>query len=224
MLQLPLLSTKDTGISFQTHVWPDYSSTDHSAVLHGSQVTKSCTCFVFCDDCCFCYFLIYSFIFLLPPLDGAAAACPGGHDREVSLALESASSIPLHHRLTLQFLLSHLTKVAQASNGLDVHVLGQIFGPLLMKCGASASVWASRLFRLHVHALWPHETRGWSEWACLVIPRLDDQFACLVVEKLLMERTREQDVTPPRMSHVFVDLNMDQMQMAVTSVQTTPET
>lgn len=73
-------------------------------------------------------------------LDGAAAACADGHDREVSIALESASAISLHHRLTLQYLLSHLTKVAQASNGLDVHTLGQIFGPLLIKCGASASL------------------------------------------------------------------------------------
>lgn len=45
-----------------------------------------------------------------------------------------------------------------------------------------------------------------------MIHRLDDQFACLVVEKLLMERTKEQDVTPPRMSHVCVDVNMDRMQ------------
>lgn len=40
-----------------------------------------------------------------------------------------------------------------------------------------------------------------------MIHRLDDQFASLVVEKLLMERTSEQDLAPPRMSHVFVDFH-----------------
>lgn len=70
----------------------------------------------------------------------------------------------------------------------------------------------------------PRETWGWSECACLVIHRLDDQFACLVVEKLLMERTKEQEVTPPRMSHVFVDINAGQMQMTLPTVQTTLET
>lgn len=89
------------------------------------------------------FFYVALFI-LLPILDGAAAASAsaGIHDREVSLVLESATSIPLHHRLTLQYLLTHLTKVAkaQASNGLDVHMLGQIFGPLLIKRGTSAAV------------------------------------------------------------------------------------
>uniref|UniRef100_A0A7N8X9X1 Phosphoinositide-3-kinase, regulatory subunit 2 (beta) n=1 Tax=Mastacembelus armatus TaxID=205130 RepID=A0A7N8X9X1_9TELE len=66
------------------------------------------------------------------PAYGAVAA---SHDREVSLVLESSTTIPLHHRLTLQYLLTHLTKVTevQASNGLDTHTLGKIFGPLLMR-------------------------------------------------------------------------------------------
>uniref|UniRef100_A0A7N9AK09 Phosphoinositide-3-kinase, regulatory subunit 2 (beta) n=1 Tax=Mastacembelus armatus TaxID=205130 RepID=A0A7N9AK09_9TELE len=53
----------------------------------------------------------------------------------LSLVLESSTTIPLHHRLTLQYLLTHLTKVTevQASNGLDTHTLGKIFGPLLMR-------------------------------------------------------------------------------------------
>ena len=64
--------------------------------------------------------------------DGAVA---GGHGREVSLVLETSSGVPLHHRLTLQFLLTHLAKVAQtqAHNGLDPRTLGQIFGPLLIR-------------------------------------------------------------------------------------------
>uniref|UniRef100_A0A673C1W0 Phosphoinositide-3-kinase, regulatory subunit 2 (beta) n=1 Tax=Sphaeramia orbicularis TaxID=375764 RepID=A0A673C1W0_9TELE len=55
--------------------------------------------------------------------------------QEVSLVLESSTTVPLHHRLTLQFLLTHLAKViqAQTSNGLDTHTLGQIFGPLLIR-------------------------------------------------------------------------------------------
>uniref|UniRef100_A0A667YWI1 Phosphoinositide-3-kinase, regulatory subunit 2 (beta) n=1 Tax=Myripristis murdjan TaxID=586833 RepID=A0A667YWI1_9TELE len=54
-------------------------------------------------------------------------------DREVSLVLESSTSVPLHHQLTLQYLLTHLAKVTQAqvNNGLDTHTLGKIFGPLL---------------------------------------------------------------------------------------------
>lgn len=70
--------------------------------------------------------------------DGAVA---GSHDREVSLVLESSTTIPLHHRLTLQYLLTHLAKVtqAQASNGLDTHTLGKIFGPLLIQTGPSTT-------------------------------------------------------------------------------------
>uniref|UniRef100_A0A8D3BKV8 Phosphoinositide-3-kinase, regulatory subunit 2 (beta) n=1 Tax=Scophthalmus maximus TaxID=52904 RepID=A0A8D3BKV8_SCOMX len=61
------------------------------------------------------------------------------HDREVSLVLESSTTVPLHHRLTLQYLLTHLAKVTQvqASNGLDTHTLGKIFGPLLIRTGPS---------------------------------------------------------------------------------------
>lgn len=99
--------------------------------------------------------------------DGAVA---GSHDREVSLVLESSTTVPLHHRLTLQFLLTHLAKVIQAqpSNGLDTHTLGQIFGPLLIRASPSSS------------------------W----LP-LDEEFPALVLERLLIERTTEQDLTPP---------------------------
>uniref|UniRef100_A0A8D0CRX1 Phosphoinositide-3-kinase, regulatory subunit 2 (beta) n=1 Tax=Sander lucioperca TaxID=283035 RepID=A0A8D0CRX1_SANLU len=98
---------------------------------------------------------------------GAAA---GSHDREVSLVLENSTSVPLHHRLTLQYLLTHLAKVtqAQASHGLDTHTLGKIFGPLLIRTGPSTP-WLS----------------------------VDEEFPALVVERLLIERTTEQDLTPP---------------------------
>uniref|UniRef100_H2TNZ8 Phosphoinositide-3-kinase, regulatory subunit 2 (beta) n=1 Tax=Takifugu rubripes TaxID=31033 RepID=H2TNZ8_TAKRU len=93
-----------------------------------------------------------------------------GQDREVSLVIENATTVPLHHRLTLQYLLTHLAKVtqAQASNSLDAQTLGQIFGPLLIRTSASTH-WTS----------------------------LDEDFAGLVVEKLLKERTTERDITPP---------------------------
>lgn len=99
--------------------------------------------------------------------DGAVA---GSHDREVSLVLESSTTVPLHHRLTLQYLLTHLAKVtqAQASNGLDTHTLGNIFGPLLIRTGPS------------------------TPW----LPS-DEEFPALVVERLLIERTTEHDLTPP---------------------------
>uniref|UniRef100_A0A7N8YMX2 Phosphoinositide-3-kinase, regulatory subunit 2 (beta) n=1 Tax=Mastacembelus armatus TaxID=205130 RepID=A0A7N8YMX2_9TELE len=89
---------------------------------------------------------------------------------EVSLVLESSTTIPLHHRLTLQYLLTHLTKVTevQASNGLDTHTLGKIFGPLLMR---------------------PSQSTPWLS--------LDEEFPALVVERLLIERTTEQNLTPP---------------------------
>uniref|UniRef100_A0A3Q1BIL2 Phosphoinositide-3-kinase, regulatory subunit 2 (beta) n=1 Tax=Amphiprion ocellaris TaxID=80972 RepID=A0A3Q1BIL2_AMPOC len=92
------------------------------------------------------------------------------HDREVSSVLESSTAFPLHHRLTLQYLLTHLAKVtqAQASNGLDTHTLGKIFGPLLIRTGPSAP-WLSS----------------------------DEEFPVLVVERLLIERTTEHDLTPP---------------------------
>uniref|UniRef100_A0A673BX24 Phosphoinositide-3-kinase, regulatory subunit 2 (beta) n=1 Tax=Sphaeramia orbicularis TaxID=375764 RepID=A0A673BX24_9TELE len=92
------------------------------------------------------------------------------HLQAVSLVLESSTTVPLHHRLTLQFLLTHLAKViqAQTSNGLDTHTLGQIFGPLLIRASPSTS------------------------W----LP-LDEEFPALVLERLLIERTTEQDLTPP---------------------------
>uniref|UniRef100_A0A8C8HLY8 Phosphoinositide-3-kinase, regulatory subunit 2 (beta) n=1 Tax=Oncorhynchus tshawytscha TaxID=74940 RepID=A0A8C8HLY8_ONCTS len=69
----------------------------------------------------------------LPPLTDLAASSSGG--RELSLVLERATSVPLHHRLTLQYLLTHLGKVGQGSqlNGLDPHTLGLVFGPLLIR-------------------------------------------------------------------------------------------
>lgn len=99
--------------------------------------------------------------------DGAVA---GSHDREVSVVLESSTSLPLHHRLTLQFLLTHLARVShsQASNGLDSLTLGHIFGPLLIHTDPSS---------------------GWSP--------MDEQFSALVLERLIIERTTQQDITPP---------------------------
>ncbi|CAL8311795.1 unnamed protein product [Gadus morhua 'NCC'] len=99
--------------------------------------------------------------------DGAVA---GSHGREVSLVLETSPGVPLHHRLTLQFLLTHLAKVAQtqAHNGLDPRTLGQIFGPLLIRPGSTA----------------PGLT-------------LDEGFPAMVLERLVMERAVEPDLAPP---------------------------
>uniref|UniRef100_A0A3Q3CSM9 Phosphoinositide-3-kinase, regulatory subunit 2 (beta) n=1 Tax=Haplochromis burtoni TaxID=8153 RepID=A0A3Q3CSM9_HAPBU len=107
------------------------------------------------------------FTTFMPLSDGAVA---GSHNREVSLVLENSTTVPLHHRLTLQYLLTHLAKVtqAQASNGLDTNTLGKIFGPLL---------------------IWTGPSTAWFP--------MDDEFPTLVVEKLLIERTTGQDLTPP---------------------------
>uniref|UniRef100_A0A4W5NMX8 Phosphoinositide-3-kinase, regulatory subunit 2 (beta) n=1 Tax=Hucho hucho TaxID=62062 RepID=A0A4W5NMX8_9TELE len=69
----------------------------------------------------------------LPPSTDVAASSSGG--RELSLVLERATSVPLHYRLTLQYLLTHLGKVGRGSqlNGLDPHTLGLVFGPLLIR-------------------------------------------------------------------------------------------
>ncbi|KAM4552380.1 phosphatidylinositol 3-kinase regulatory subunit beta isoform 1-T3 [Odontesthes bonariensis] len=98
--------------------------------------------------------------------DGAVA---GSHEREVSLVLENSTAVPLHHCLTLQYLLTHLAKVAQAqaTNGLDTHTLGKIFGPLLFRSGPSTPSLSS-----------------------------DEDFPALVVERLLIERTTQQDLPP----------------------------
>uniref|UniRef100_A0A8C2XR01 Phosphoinositide-3-kinase, regulatory subunit 2 (beta) n=1 Tax=Cyclopterus lumpus TaxID=8103 RepID=A0A8C2XR01_CYCLU len=83
---------------------------------------------------------VLSYLRNLPsPVIPAYGAVAGSHDREVSLVLESSTSVPLHHHLTLQYLLTHLAKVTQvqASNGLDTHTLGKIFGPLLIRTGPS---------------------------------------------------------------------------------------
>ncbi|XP_040026799.1 phosphatidylinositol 3-kinase regulatory subunit beta [Gasterosteus aculeatus] len=119
--------------------------------------------------------------------DGAVA---GSHGREVSLVLESSPSVPLHHRLTLQYLLTHLAKVThlQASNGLDTHTLGKIFGPLLIRTGPSTP-WLSG----------------------------DDELPALVVERLLIERTTEQDLAPPVLPAKPVKSQLAPLAMADTS-------
>uniref|UniRef100_A0A3Q2CHG7 Phosphoinositide-3-kinase, regulatory subunit 2 (beta) n=1 Tax=Cyprinodon variegatus TaxID=28743 RepID=A0A3Q2CHG7_CYPVA len=88
----------------------------------------------------------------------------------VSRVLENSTEVPLHHRLTLQYLFTHLTKVAQAwaSNGLDAHTLGKVFGPLLIRTAPSAPGSSS-----------------------------EEDFPSLVVERLLVERTAQQDLPPP---------------------------
>lgn len=84
----------------------------------------------------------------MPFPDGALGE---GQDREVSLVIENATTVPLHHRLTLQYLLTHLAKVtqAQASNGLDAQTLGQIFGPLLIRTSASTH-WCRKIYSSNI--------------------------------------------------------------------------
>ncbi|XP_024908120.1 phosphatidylinositol 3-kinase regulatory subunit beta isoform X2 [Cynoglossus semilaevis] len=101
-------------------------------------------------------------------LQQSAGAVAASHDREVSLVLERSTNIPLHNRLTLQYLLTHLAKVTQANNGLDSHTLGNIFGPLIIRTSPTSS--------------------GSS---------FDEEFPALVMERLLIERTTEQNLTPP---------------------------
>lgn len=104
----------------------------------------------------------------MPLSDGAVA---GSHDREVSLVLESSTTVPLHHRLALQYLLTHLAKVtqAQASNGLDTHTLGQIFGPLLIWRGPSTP-WYALVDSYFIQTQNRKEVKvkNWTSWICSV--------------------------------------------------------
>uniref|UniRef100_A0A8C7M953 Phosphoinositide-3-kinase, regulatory subunit 2 (beta) n=1 Tax=Oncorhynchus kisutch TaxID=8019 RepID=A0A8C7M953_ONCKI len=88
--------------------------------------TCRCVCVTGCRNTCG----------VRPPTDwskAVAASSSGG--RELSLVLERATSMSLHHHLTLHYLLTHLGKVIQTShlNGLDLHTLGLVFGPLLIR-------------------------------------------------------------------------------------------
>uniref|UniRef100_A0A8C7US95 Phosphoinositide-3-kinase, regulatory subunit 2 (beta) n=1 Tax=Oncorhynchus mykiss TaxID=8022 RepID=A0A8C7US95_ONCMY len=88
--------------------------------------TCRCVCVTGCRNTCS----------VRPPTDwskAVAASSSGG--RELSLVLERATSMSLHHHLTLHYLLTHLGKVIQTShlNGLDLHTLGLVFGPLLIR-------------------------------------------------------------------------------------------
>ncbi|KAG9350762.1 hypothetical protein JZ751_024651 [Albula glossodonta] len=86
---------------------------------------------------------------------------------ELIKVLESPS-VPLQNLLTLQYLLRHLDRVCQSSekNGLDIHSLSTIFGPLLLQ----------------------HPGTGLEA---------DQDFSTLVLESLLLERSWEQELTPP---------------------------
>uniref|UniRef100_A0A671P7Y6 Phosphatidylinositol 3-kinase regulatory subunit gamma-like n=1 Tax=Sinocyclocheilus anshuiensis TaxID=1608454 RepID=A0A671P7Y6_9TELE len=61
-------------------------------------------------------------------------------ESEQLLQVLEKPEVPLQNLLTLHYLLRHLEKVCQRAeqNGLDIHTLGQIFGPLLIRgpsCG-----------------------------------------------------------------------------------------
>uniref|UniRef100_A0A671P0Z3 Phosphatidylinositol 3-kinase regulatory subunit gamma-like n=1 Tax=Sinocyclocheilus anshuiensis TaxID=1608454 RepID=A0A671P0Z3_9TELE len=65
---------------------------------------------------------------------------PSERRREQLLQVLEKPEVPLQNLLTLHYLLRHLEKVCQRAeqNGLDIHTLGQIFGPLLIRgpsCG-----------------------------------------------------------------------------------------
>ncbi|XP_052319439.1 phosphatidylinositol 3-kinase regulatory subunit gamma-like isoform X1 [Oncorhynchus keta] len=96
-----------------------------------------------------------------------AASSSGG--RELSLVLERATSMSLHHHLTLHYLLTHLGKVVQTShlNGLDLHTLGLVFGPLLIRHSSAT---------------------GWE---------VGEEFPALALERLLMEMAIGQEVPHP---------------------------
>uniref|UniRef100_A0A671P050 Phosphatidylinositol 3-kinase regulatory subunit gamma-like n=1 Tax=Sinocyclocheilus anshuiensis TaxID=1608454 RepID=A0A671P050_9TELE len=72
---------------------------------------------------------------------GSSEAGIGYVRREQLLQVLEKPEVPLQNLLTLHYLLRHLEKVCQRAeqNGLDIHTLGQIFGPLLIRGPVSGS-------------------------------------------------------------------------------------
>uniref|UniRef100_A0A671P3J5 Phosphatidylinositol 3-kinase regulatory subunit gamma-like n=1 Tax=Sinocyclocheilus anshuiensis TaxID=1608454 RepID=A0A671P3J5_9TELE len=72
---------------------------------------------------------------------GSSEAGIGYRRREQLLQVLEKPEVPLQNLLTLHYLLRHLEKVCQRAeqNGLDIHTLGQIFGPLLIRGPVSGS-------------------------------------------------------------------------------------
>ncbi len=68
---------------------------------------------------------------------------PSARRREQLLQVLEKPEVPLQNLLTLQHLLRHLEKVCQHAeqNGLDIHTLGQVFGPLLIRGPVSGWAW-----------------------------------------------------------------------------------
>ncbi|KAK7159143.1 hypothetical protein R3I94_005468 [Phoxinus phoxinus] len=66
---------------------------------------------------------------------------PSVRRRELLWEALGKPEVPLQNILTLHYLLRHLEKVCQCAehNGLDIHTLGQIFGPLLIRGPVSGS-------------------------------------------------------------------------------------
>ncbi|XP_043119943.1 phosphatidylinositol 3-kinase regulatory subunit beta [Puntigrus tetrazona] len=66
---------------------------------------------------------------------------PSARRREKLLQVLEKPEVPLQNLLTLHYLLRHLEKVCQRAehNGLNIHTLGQVFGPLLIRGPASGS-------------------------------------------------------------------------------------
>uniref|UniRef100_A0A672SE35 Phosphatidylinositol 3-kinase regulatory subunit beta-like n=1 Tax=Sinocyclocheilus grahami TaxID=75366 RepID=A0A672SE35_SINGR len=72
---------------------------------------------------------------------GSSEARIGYRRREQLLQVLEKPEVPLQNLLTLHYLLRHLEKVCQRAeqNGLDIHTLCQIFGPLLIRGPVSGS-------------------------------------------------------------------------------------
>lgn len=132
---------------------------------------------------------------------------PSVRRREQLLEVLGKPEVPLQNLLTLHYLLRHLEKVCQYAehNGLDIHTLGQIFGPLLIR--GPVSGWACCFVSL-ISIGWRQilEMYCWkfahvqtiSISMCLIYRSEEDEgFPADAVERLLLERIWEQEPTPP---------------------------
>ncbi|KAF4117227.1 phosphatidylinositol 3-kinase regulatory subunit beta [Onychostoma macrolepis] len=89
---------------------------------------------------------------------------PSARRREQLLQVLEKPEVPLPNLLTLHYLLRHLEKVCQHAeqNGLDIHTLGQVFGPLLIRGPVSGSEEdegfpAVAVERLLLESIWEQE-------------------------------------------------------------------
>lgn len=115
--------------------------------------------------------------------------------KQLLLVLEPPT-VPLQNMLTLQFLLRHLAKVSQQadSNGLHPRVLGELFGPLLLRLPGARYVAGCQLL-----GPWEGACMQRRRQPCFspCSPELSPDFSAVFLERLLQATELEPEQLPP---------------------------